>query len=447
LGKKDSQGKVGYTPLGPLYVTAALEAAGFDVDFRDYQLEAHKVADPMNPAGFLSFLDNSRDIIGIGCNSGTLPTALAALETFKEKHPGKTVILGGIGPTGTAEEIIENFPFIDYVIKGEGEETTVELVKRLKNGKELKYVRGIVYREKGKLRMNPPRHLIAELDSIPLPAYHKIDPRDYSITGITSSRGCPYTCTFCDTSPFWGRKYRRRSVDNVISEILLLRDNYGIRHFEFVDDTFVMSREQVLEFCSRVKQDKLGVQWSCCSHINMMDGEMMKAMAEGGCTTVSYGMESGSDKILKQIRKEFNREQAKKVIAESVKYFDVMISFIWGFPFETMANFNETLECTEYVSRLGATPWLFSLAPLPLSSMYRQYKDALLFPGNGRGGIPGGGEQFTRMLKSYPEIFSGFYRYPTANFEEKYDRVKERGLVEKNNQTVFLDGLLASKWE
>jgi len=448
FGAADPEGKVGYIPLGPLYVSAALEGAGYGVDFRDYLVGSRAYSEPMSPGSLVSFLADPCDIIGLGCTSGTLPAVISALSSLKQQHPGITIILGGIGPTGAAEEIVKHFPFIDIVVKGEGEETIVEVVRALERGKGLNEVRGIVYRENGEFHVNPARRWIENPDRIDFPAYHKVDPTGYSITGIASTRGCPFECTFCDTAPFWGRCYRARSIGNVMAEIRFLYEEYGLRHFEFVDDTFVLKRERVYEFCRQIQKEKLDIRWTCCGRINLVDEEMLKMMADSGCTMVFYGMESGSDKILARIKKEFTRDQAKEVIARTAEYFDVYVSFIWGFPFETMEDFHQTIDCTSFVSQLGGTPWLFSLAPLPLSSLYEKYKDKLLFSREWCVNMAGSaGENQLRLLKKYPRVFCGFYRYDTPGFEEKFNIIRDRGLMEHGSQTVFLDGLIISKWD
>jgi radical SAM superfamily enzyme YgiQ (UPF0313 family) len=448
FGARDSEGKVGYVPLGPLYVTAALEARGYGVDFRDYLVGSSAFAEPMAPQSLVSFLDDSCPIVGIGCTSGTLPFVISSLSRLKAQQPEKIFILGGIGPTGVAEEILQHFPFIDVVVRGEGEATVVELVGRLMSGREPADVEGIVYRHGDRVRVNPDRTWIEDLDEVPFPAYHQVNPHRYSIKGIASSRGCPYQCVFCDTAPFWGRRCRSRGVKNVIREMVHLRDTYGIREFEFVDDTFVLNRQRVFEFCERLKQEKPEMKWTCCGRVDLMDEELLKTMAEAGCSMIFYGMESGSDKVLKRIKKRFTREQARAVIAQTARYFDIYVSFIWGFPFETMADFRETIDCTAFVEDLGGTPWLFSLAPLPLSSLYREYRHTLVLSDGWFVNMAGPDRQkMVELVDKYPGIFSGFYRYPTEGFEEKYRFIKERGLMEHGAQTVFLDGLLASKWE
>lgn len=448
FGAKDNKGKVGYVPLGPLYVTAALEEQGYGVDFRDYLVAAHAFSEPMAPQSLLSFLDDSCPIVGIGCTSGTLPFVISSLSQLKKQHPEKTFILGGIGPTGVAEEIMRSFPFIDVVVKGEGEKTIVAVMDRLTSARGLQDVDGIVYWQGGAVRVNPARHWIEDLDKVPFPAYHRVNPHHYSIEGIASSRGCPYNCVFCDTAPFWGRRYRARSMGNVIREIEQLKDAYGIKEFEFVDDTFVLNRDRVFAFCDQVKKKKLDINWTCCGRIDLMDEKMMQVMAESGCMMIFYGMESGSDSILKRIKKMFTREKARAVIAQSARYFDIYVSFIWGFPFETMADFQDTIDCTAFISDLGGTPWLFSLAPLPMSLLYKEYRDKLVLSEEWFVNMAGPArEKIFDLVEKYPGIFSGFYRYQTDNFEEKYNIIKERGLMGQGAQTVFLDGLLVSKWE
>jgi radical SAM superfamily enzyme YgiQ (UPF0313 family) len=446
FGVADGDGKVGYVPLGPLYVTAALEQAGYNVDFRDYLVGSSAYTDPMAPQSLVAFLRDSCRLVGIGCTSGTLPLVLSAVEMLKRERPEMIVFLGGIGPTGVAEEIIREFPSVDVVVKGEGELTVVELTERLLAGSGLEGVRGIVYRLDSRVKDGGRRCLIEDLDDVPTPAYGKVNPHSYSIAGIASSRGCPYDCLFCDTAPFWQRRHRSRSLDDVLGEIRFLKETYGIRDFEFVDDTFVLNRSRVIEFCRRLALEPLDITWSCCGRIDLMDEEMMRTMAVSGCRMVFYGMESGSDRVLAGIKKKFTRKQACAVIARSARYFDVYVSFIWGFPFETMADFQETVDCTTFVSELGGTPWLFALAPLPMSSLYRQYRDSLELQDGWYSNMGGDREGAARVIRKYPGVFSGFYRYPTEAFDEKFALIKERGLMGDGEQTVFLDGLLVSKW-
>ncbi len=421
-----------FVPLGPLYITAALERAGFAVEFKDYLTRGTCV----NEAGaslaesVFSFLQDCAPVLGISCVGSMLPAILVAIQRIKALHPEKTIILGGIGAAGVAEELLRDFPYVDIVVKGEGEETIVEVMECIKAGKGFEAVHGISFRSRDRIVANKRRPWIRDLDRIPFPAYTQILFDDYSVIPIISSRGCPYQCAFCDVSPFWGRDNRKRSLDNVSVELELLIGKYGQQRIEFVDDTFTIDKDRVLRFCRLVRQKGWNLSWSCFARVDTIDEEMMENMALSGCVLVFFGLESGSDRVLKRIGKSIASEEAKRVVTRAARYFDVMISFIWGFPFETMEDFSGTLDSFRALSGISATSYLFALNPFPMSRLYREYGHAIEFDrdwGRRLGGLED--QEIRRLVKQYPRVFPGFYRYAHAGFRRKYAVLKEAGLL------------------
>lgn len=152
-----------HVPLGPLYVTSAIEHAGFSVDFRDYQMVSAE--DPFDSTVMADFLNNPAPVLGVSSMTNLLPFTILALKEFKERYPEVTVILGGVGTKAIEKEILSSFPWIDIIVRGEGELTSVELLKTLKNGGNLKDVSGISFRENGQIIENPDRERIKNLDS------------------------------------------------------------------------------------------------------------------------------------------------------------------------------------------------------------------------------------------------------------------------------------------
>ncbi len=433
-----------YVPLGLLYLTAALEQTGWQVDFRDFQLDAckeHSLTDSsyrLSPGtgssvnSFSTFLENSAPVLGMSCMSDLLPLAILAAGKVKEISPEKVIILGGIGPSGVAEELLSAFPFVDIIVRGEGEETIVALMDQLRAKRDLWSVKGISFRDRGGVYHTSPRPWIQHIDDIPFPAYHRIDFNQYSVPGILSSRGCPFDCTFCDVSPFWGRHNRTRSLENVLSEIRRLRESYDQRYIELVDDTFTLDKQRILAFCKALKAEMPDVTWSCCGRIDCIDEEMMQAMAGSGCVLVAYGIESGADRVLKQLKKGFFIEQIRLVLSLSVRYFtDVLAYFVWGFPFETLEDFRGTIDLMSWALDAGVQPWLFSLSPLPLSRIYQQNRQRLQFSRefcSSYLGILAGEEEIVELIKAYPRVFPGFYCCD-PRFAQKYAVAQEMELL------------------
>lgn len=424
-----SQGQAAI-PIGPLMIAAVLEDHGYSVQFKDYQ--TYRAERKLSPDTFYNFMQMPERIVGISAINGDTPTILGAICRLKEEHPDKIVILGGPGPTDLPTEILENFP-VDIIVVGEGEETIVEVMQALDSGRDLSSVAGIAYRENGQVFSNPRRRRIKDLDSLPLPAYHQIDFEDYNYMGASMTiRGCPYKCAFCSVHSVWERKITQRSVDNVVEELSLLQEKKVNRIF-FYDDTFVLEHKRVVELARKMKEEGIDVPWSCYGRINLMTPELLDTMSTHGCMEILYGIESGSNNVLNKINKKFTIEKASEVIEMTIKYIEsVETSYIWGYPFETVEDFYDTLMITFQQIRMPAvTPRIALLSPLPKSPIYLEYKHFTEFPDDVEiarrlGFLPGRGKlldypNVVNLAKKYPEIFPSFYYFAHDLFEQKLE--------------------------
>ena len=361
-----------HVPLGCLYLTRALEQAGFAVDFRDYQLA--DVADPFDMETFLAFCAEPAPVIGLSCMANLLPFTMLAAEALKKRYPDRTIVLGGVGSKSVEEKILARFSGIDVICRGEGERTTPELLAALKDGRDLADVAGISFRSDGGFRHTPDRARITDLDSIPFPAFEKVDLKRYAGYGMMTSRGCPYPCTFCSVAPVWNLESHSRSPQNIVAEMKHLHAAAGVDLFLFQDEFFVSGKKQVMEFCRELGREGLDVQWKAFGRVNLTDEEMMRAMADAGCVELRFGVESGSDRVLQRIRKGFTAAESLALIPKAVDIFPrVDAFFVWGFPFETMEDFNQTLFQMVSFRMIGARilPSLLSL--LPQTEIYREY--------------------------------------------------------------------------
>jgi anaerobic magnesium-protoporphyrin IX monomethyl ester cyclase len=412
-------------PAGILYIAAVLKRSGYQIDFRDYCIRSYE---ELNPLSILSYLQDSANVIGISCMSDSLPFVVCALRELKAKQPEKTVILGGAGPSGVADKILERFPFIDIVVVGEGEQTIVEVMECLTKGdkSDLRLVRGIYYRHGEEVIGNPPRERISNLDQLPFPLYESIPIERYPLINIVFSRGCPYLCTFCDVAPIWKRKNYRRSVDSVIDELKFLRDTYGKTNFEFTDETFVLRRDVTLDFCQRLRRDGIRVEWACTGRINLITKELLTEMASSGCKAIFYGIESGSDNVLDKIRKDFSIREALDVLHKTMDHMNAVASFIWGFPFESQEDLLRTMLSMIYVSQIGADVRLNRIVPFALTPLYKEYGDRLLWieeRNSSSAADPfqaiGYQKEVCDLIKELPEVFPEFYWFSTDWLKEK----------------------------
>lgn len=418
-------------PYGLLCLAAVLEQEGYSVDLRDYQI--HECEDPWETKFFLKFLKNSSDLIGVTTYSFNLPFILKAFQQLKKEHPEKRIILGGIGVTGVAVDLIRAFPSVDIIVRGEGEITLLKLLSALEKETTLKDIRGLTYRNGKKIQVTPERERISDLDNLPYPAFYKIDFSQYDIPNIMYSRGCPFHCTFCDIAPYWGRRNSKKSLSYFLEEIRILREEYHQKKLAIVDDTFVLKKNRVSEFCNALRKENLDIEWGCYGKVDLMDGEMIKEMANAGCKKIYYGIESGNDQVLQEMKKGFTVKKALKIIDISLKYLDIVqTSFVWGFPFESLEQFYDTILTMIYLVKKGASVKAAMLTPFPLSDMYRKYKRNLRFSEDLSPSLYMAGyldkPEIIHLIKSRKKVFPAFYYYDVGDIKEKYRISKELGL-------------------
>lgn len=418
-----------HVPLGTLYLTRILEDAGLDVDFRDYQLNTFD--DPFETESICRYLEGSAPLVGVSVMANLLPFGIAALRTFKERHPEKTVVLGGVGPASVERTILERFPWIDAVAYGEGERMIVPLVGAHRRGEGLARVPNLYWRTPGgQIVRNEPAERVSDLDSIPFPAWHRIDLARYAGYGVMTSRGCPYLCSFCSVAPIWGHVAHRRSHANIVAEMAELKRRAGVDLFLFQDEFFVGTPRQVVEFCDELERSRLGVDWKAFGRINLADRPMMQRMAASGCLELRFGIESGSDKVLERTRKGFTAALATEIVAEAIGIFDRVDAFyVWGFPYETMDDFHQSVFQMISLRMMGARVLPSLLCFLPQTEIFREHGDggrALefcreLFPEymltgheickTARVQIEPRHAPIFDFIEQHPDIFSGFFHY------------------------------------
>lgn len=405
-------------PLGVASLVGALQRSSYVVQVRDIQL-----TDDPPVTALLSAFEDSAPIIGISCMSDFLPPVLLAITKYKREHPDKIFILGGPGPTGVAENIVSAFPAVNVIVKGEGEETLVGLLNCFANSADPADVPGIVYRRDGQIYANPRGARLQDLDDLyPLPlGAFEVD-RYYRSWPISTSRGCPYNCAFCDVVGLWGRTTTWRSIDSIFAELNGLVQR-GITSVTFVDDTFVLRRSRVEALCKRLHDEQQTLTWHCNGRINLMDERLLIQMIDGGCRSIFYGIESGSDRILARINKAFHIEKAERIIRLTACHVQTTVSFIWGFPFETFEDFKVTWEVARELADIeNVYVHLFLLAPFPYAPVHQEYGTKMLFNPHLRSDLNRHlllSAEELELVHQYPNVFTSFWMYPTEQFMDK----------------------------
>lgn len=361
-------------PLGLLYLGAELEKAGYLVKIFDTQIENWDI----EKVGKI-------DIAGIYCNTSNYQRAIDLAKEIKTKM-GIPIIFGGPHVTTRPLEVLSN-DAVDYVVVGEGEVSLVKLMDVLNNkypGMKLSDVRGIGFKESGKPLINTKRELIENLDSIAFPARHlvpmqkyKPSPNQYKRLPMTSmmvSRGCPFNCTFCDAETIWTRRYRVRSVKNVIDEIKHLVNNYSIKEINFWDDVWGLDKEWINEFCDTIIAEGIDLTWSCECRVNTINRETLKKMKQAGCRCIFFGIESLDQEILDAINKKITIEQ----ITDALKWtkeagIESRANFILGLPKESPEKIRAMLK---KLCQLNPDYVKFNmLTPYPETVLYKQIKE------------------------------------------------------------------------
>lgn len=288
------------------------------------------------------------------CNS--FLTTLLLAKRIRALCPEIKIIFGGPQATLTARECLEDFSFVDVISMWEGEKTILPLVDALLNNDNLESLRGIAYRKGNEIVITPRVDLIAndELANYTPTDYSPVEIDKNSPIELEAGRGCPFACTFCSTSPFWGRKFRIKSVDELIDEMNEFHELYGVNEFSLVHDMFTVNRKHLEEFCNRIINDKLPYVWGCSSRVDVLDKEILELMKEAHCKGIYLGIETGSPSMQKKINKNLNLDHALSMITEIQRLgMDFTASFIYGYPEESIEEFRETIQMIEKIFLTG----------------------------------------------------------------------------------------------
>lgn len=367
-------------PLGMAILASMLRLHKHEVKLFD--LEALRSTVQEQITSFTSF---SPDIIGV---FGTSPINKRIKETIaalRYNFPTAKIIVGGPHATLFPDDFLENGESIDYVFRGEAEFSIVEFANQISLYDDVKFpdrIEGIVYKTGQQIYKHPVVPKVKDLNELPFPSYDLLPLERYFETGSTekvitmmTSRGCPYDCIYCADPVLYGHKFRSRSARNVVEEMKYLSSQHQIKHIVFYDANFNADIERVREICKLLIAEKLDLTWRARVRADKIDRESVKLMKEAGCTELSLGVESGSEKVLKVIHKKESRNEIRNAF-EIIKEFDIWLVgyFMFGIPGESPSDAEETIK---FAIELDPDWALFSIAtPLPGTEFLRQAKQS-----------------------------------------------------------------------
>jgi radical SAM superfamily enzyme YgiQ (UPF0313 family) len=325
--------------------------------------------------------DFQPEIVGITCQTALFYNTLKLAGEIKKKFPSTPIIVGGAHASYRSHDFFKG-PDIDLVVRGEGEITLMEILDYYQNKNlKLEDIKGITFKQGNKIIDNPARELIQNLNILPMPAIdllplekYRVSPDNYlggKVGLISTSRGCPFNCIFCACKQAFNRTYRPRDMDKVMKEIDYYIANYQISELFVMDDCFALDKQRAMKFCDKMIENGYNKKllWWCQTRVDTIDEELLKKMKDAGCKILSFGIESGVQKLLDVISKKTTLEQIKKAVRLTKKMeLEPRGSFILGLPKET---FFDSLKTIYFSLTLPLSQAKFALAtPYPGTKLW-----------------------------------------------------------------------------
>lgn len=429
-------------PLGLISVATELRARGADVEILDQVLALRE--GELEPSSRLyddcakQILRTKPDVVGFSAQCTTYPAFLGIAGRLKRERTDLAVVVGGHNAPFVDVETLRHFPFVDAVVRGEGESIFPELLAALALGggepqafrNALKSVRGVSFRHGRDVVVNPDAELITDLDSIK-PADYALAPsldrykRACGTTRATAildvGRGCPHGCVYCSESALWRRKTRTFSIDRLIAEVKRLRGEVGAECLLLSYDQFTADRRFVEDFCGRMIDEGLNdIGWYCISRLDTVDRPLLGLMREAGCESLCYGIDSGSKRTLAYINKRIDESLLFDRVTDTVESgIAPTLSFIIGFPEEELADLDATVTLALRCGVQGnANPLVQTPTVLPGAELHARCADSLVREADSYFALGIEFDQGKRLaedearITAFPKLFSSFYNPP-----------------------------------
>ncbi len=376
--------------LGLISLIAVLRRSGHTATLLDPKLDLVAGRTHLGPHFYhdvaARIVAGNPDLVGftsLGCN---FVCTLKIARHVRAYLPQTPIVLGGPHASILDREILERYAVFDAIVRNEAEATIGDIVDAFGGRRELSSVLGTTYRAGGTIVRTRDAGPVLDLDALPFPAYDSYPIAELGLTGlrVDAGRGCPFGCTFCSTASFFGRRYRLKSAQRLVGELDRLAVEYGIGRFALTHDLFTVDKAKVRAFCAAVTGR--GYSWSCSARMDCVDPDLLAEMRAAGCTSIYYGVETGSARLQPLVGKHLDLGLYRPIVAASIDLgMNPIASFITGFPNETPADAEQTLELIgETIERNAANVdvHLHLLTPEPGTGLTTQFGAALAYDGH-----------------------------------------------------------------
>ncbi|MEA3415360.1 MAG: radical SAM protein [Thermodesulfobacteriota bacterium] len=345
---------VSIVPIGVYYIGAFLKENNYDVEILNWY-NINKTPERIKE----TFIEKKPDVIGLSIVHANRWGAIEIARIAKQLNPNVKIVFGGVGATFLWKHLLTHFKEIDFAIIGEGEYTFLSLLKCFEKDRpgRIKNIKGIAFRRGVKAVKTRPADKIQNLDKLPIPAKY------FKYQHVALTRGCPGNCTFCGSPKFWGHKVRFHSPDYFVNQVELLNKK-GVTFFYVSDDTFTYKKNLVIEICKKILERNLKIVWAAISRVNYISEEILYWMRKAGCIQISFGVESGSEKIRNLLNKNIKTEQIKNAFALTTKYgIMARAYFIYGCPGENWDTIQETIDLIHEIKPLSTIFYILDIFP------------------------------------------------------------------------------------
>ncbi len=352
-------------PLGIAYIASELEKNDHDVSIKDYEVEYFEKLQFKNELNIFK-----PDVVGISFRSSSYASAKAICTIIKDMNCAIKIVLGGHHATAFPEDTLMDLS-ADYVVLGEGEYVMAQLLDAIRSNSDLADIPGIAYRKNGDIRKNAPADIIADLDALSFPAWHLLPIEKYVTGSILTSRGCPFSCIYCDKG-ISTRVVRFRSPQNIYREIVAFEGKYKKGRIYFVDDYFFLNKNRLSEIFDLVINDgHLKFKWYCQARVDGIDSGILERAKVSGCELIIYGIETGDPEELEYINKKTTLEEAKRALKLSKNAgIKTRANFMIGFPISTHKTISNSIH---FAKKIDADLYrFFIVSPLPNTVLWER---------------------------------------------------------------------------